>query len=82
MVAYSPNLTRIFACHINVKLCILRVRGIEYLLKYVCKTHDGVAVDIFGESGTQQRDEIKHFRDVQYRIVHPGNVYRVADKET
>lgn len=39
-VSYSPTLSRWFQRPLNVYLCILKVGGIEYLFKYICKGRD------------------------------------------
>jgi len=64
VVPYCPQLTRMFACHINVELCVSRVGGIKYLFKYVCKGSDRVTVEVIGDN--QRYDEISHFQDARY----------------
>ena len=64
VVPYSPEISRMFSCHINAELCISRVGGIKYLFKYVCKRHDRVTVELVGEN--QRYDEIGTFQDARY----------------
>jgi len=64
VVPYNPELTKLFACHLNVELCISRVGGIKYLFKYICKGHDRVTAELMSANG--RYDEISNFQDMRY----------------
>ena len=46
VVPYNTHLLRMFACHINVDICISREGVIKYLFKYVCKDHDRLTIHL------------------------------------
>lgn len=64
VVPYSPKLSVMFQCHLNVELCVSRIGGIKYLFKYVCKGSDRVTIEMV--RGEQRYDEIGHFQDARY----------------
>lgn len=61
---YSPRLSFIFQCHLNIELCVSRVSGIEYHFKYVCKGNDRKSVWIV--RGQPHYNEIGKFQDARY----------------
>ena len=62
-----------FCCHINME-CLLSVKAIKYIYKYVYKGHDHATM----EFGTCQ-DEIKLYLDSRYVSAHEG-VWRLFVK--
>ncbi len=55
---------RMFHCHMNVELCVSRVGGIKYLLKYISKGSDRVTMERFQETGGY--NEIEQFQGAPY----------------
>lgn len=51
VVLYHPKLTRIFACHLIVELCITLVEGTKYVFNYIFKRHDLVKTERIGDAG-------------------------------
>lgn len=64
LVPYSPRLSVMFQCHLNLELCLSRVEEIEFLFKYVCKGCDRVTVQLV--HGEQHNDKIGQFRNAWY----------------
>lgn len=62
---YNLRLTRMFACHLYVVLCILRVGGPEYLFEYICKCHDRGTIEFISEFGSQRKEEIIYLQVVR-----------------
>ena len=63
VVPYSPYLSRIYKCHINVELCTT-IRSISYVLKYVNKGSDKLTFVVRSDNATH--DEIETYRTARY----------------
>ncbi|GAB2302009.1 hypothetical protein Dimus_038788 [Dionaea muscipula] len=59
VVPYSPHLSRMFNCHINVEVCS-SVQCVKYIHKYVYKGHDMATMVLEGV------DEIKQYLNARY----------------
>ena len=77
VVPYSTHLLRMFACHINVEICISREGAIKYLFKYVCKGHDRLTIHL-KPNNEKVYDEIKNYQDARY-LGSPEAVYRMLE---
>ncbi|XP_036144291.1 uncharacterized protein LOC118646109 [Monomorium pharaonis] len=68
VVPYSPKLSLIFNCHINVEV-VSSIKSVKYLYKYVYKGHDAATVVISGtaaEDNCINHDEIRDYIDTRY----------------
>ena len=69
VVPYSPELLKIFNCHINV-VAVTSVKSVKYLYKYIYKGHDAAAITIQNVEGDNEtfidNDEIKNFIETRY----------------
>ncbi|OAV90340.1 hypothetical protein PTTG_28369 [Puccinia triticina 1-1 BBBD Race 1] len=59
VVPYSPYLTRMFECHINVEVPV-NTTAIKYLYKYITKGHDRLSLAI------DSNDEVQSFIEGRY----------------
>lgn len=64
-----------FACHINVDICLSRERSVNYLLKYVCNWHDRLKIH-FKPKNEVAYDEGKNNKDSNC-IRGPEGTYRM-----
>ncbi|GBP45275.1 hypothetical protein EVAR_29023_1 [Eumeta japonica] len=67
IVPYSPLLSKIFNCHINVEFCNT-VQAIKYICKYINKGSDQAIFNIRqqGNVNVDPRDEVQTFRAGRY----------------
>ncbi|GFS49746.1 uncharacterized protein TNCV_4344431 [Trichonephila clavipes] len=67
IVPYSPLLSKIFNCHINVEFCNT-VKAIKYICKYINKGSDQSIFNIRqqGNVNIDPRDEVQTFRASRY----------------
>ncbi|GFX79541.1 ATP-dependent DNA helicase [Trichonephila clavipes] len=67
IVPYSPLLSKIFNCHINVEFCNT-VKAIKYICKYINKGSDQAIFNIRqpGNVNIDPRDEVQTFRAGRY----------------
>ncbi|GFV83713.1 uncharacterized protein TNCV_2555011 [Trichonephila clavipes] len=67
IVPYSPLLSKMFNCHINVEFCNT-VQAIKYICKYINKSSDQAIFNIRqqGNANIDPRDEAQTFQTGQY----------------
>lgn len=54
--SYCAALLIMFRCRLDVEICISRIEGVKYPIKYICKGSNWVAVKLGG--GQRRYDEI------------------------
>ncbi|GFX27424.1 uncharacterized protein TNCV_35211 [Trichonephila clavipes] len=66
-VPYSPHLSKMFNCHINVEFCN-KVQAIKYICKYINKDSDQAIFNIRQQENVNigPRDEVQTFRAGRY----------------
>lgn len=64
VVSYSPKLSAMFQCHLNVEICISCIEVMKYLFKYDCKRNNPFSVLMV--PSLEISDEIRHFQDSPY----------------
>ena len=68
MVPYSPYLSKLFRCHLNVEYCGT-IRAVKYLYTYTYKGHDRATLEF-------QQDEVKQFLEARY-VGPPEGAWRL-----
>ncbi|XP_051167634.1 uncharacterized protein LOC127285579 [Leptopilina boulardi] len=67
VVPFSPVLSQIFNCHINVEI-VSSINSVKYLYKYIYKGHDAASIIITNVDGQNilNHNEIRHYEENRY----------------